>query len=185
MNQFLNANHTEPFEFPQIKYHDITFICIAYPNGIKRDDEGYISLVIKMLSKPKDIEEIVTSCHVYLQNKLMYKEHITFNSNCSQFLLGNSSLCDSKLSEYRDVNSLVFGMDIQIVGVNYHEQGERFDNGKWTDYLVYSQPIPLPQYIKYEWKLDDLILREMRKDSNRIFYYENGTNWTMLLYKLL
>merc|ERR1712129_613815 len=52
---------------------------------------------------------------------------------------------------------------------------ERFDQLKWCDYHnKYFQKVLVAQHAKYEWKLDEQILRQMKSSENKLFYFEDS-----------
>ena len=207
MSQFSSANPDQSFLSPVIKYDDIEFRVRIFPKGRARQNDDYISLNIELCSKPEEMYHIDTFAEVYLGNNSIFKSNIkyTFNQriqNNERYReyeneadkiedgpSNNAKPCRLafrkvetrlKLSDFIHLNSLSISAEIKILETKYSEnvEQERFDDGK--NKLKYHRHVETMQHTRYEWKINENILRQFKcaSDSGNqsIKLYENEEN---------
>eukprot|EP01083_Nonionella_stella_P152832 490333_1 len=176
LHQLIHTTCRQPIVSPVIQYHEIRFNYKIYSN-----EDNRIAILFQLCSKPKDILEISAFCTIYLENELISQQSVIFNLDRPSHPLTSSCV----ISDYIHRESLTFSMHLEILNVKYHQahQDERLATDKWMDYhSKYFKTITVNQYSKYEWKLDDFILRTIRDTNNKRFYLEDvkqDSIWTM------
>ena len=176
LTALFNVNNSESVVAPSIKYHDIEFEYAIFPNGKHRDEHGFIAIDLSLVSKPKDIDQINVFCRICLENRVIFKRSIQFDAHHCLHSFADSSLCNLKLSEYEHVNALTFSVQIDIFNIHYHQDtnDERLDVLKWSEYhSKYFEKIRIAQHSQYEWKLNEVILRQLCGSNNKLFYFED------------